>query len=415
MRRQVLQVVEGRWEQVVEHVFSLAAYLPRREFGVVVAGELDRAHQETLSRLGVRWVGLEMGGGRGRVRQLQRLIQSLRADLVHSHGVAAGEMAVRAAGECLPVPVKVYTAHELSGFESGAFSLPALRRSAYRRMLASMDAVIALSRQDRQALGALAPGAVGQVEVVPPGVDTRRVRHLTDPGYKKAKLGLGLNSAVVGAVVDLHPRSGVEVLLDAAAIVNEELPNVEFALVGDGPLEDHYRMMAHRLKLTGATVFLGRRHDLPEVLATLNVVVVASEAGGGVQTALQALYLEIPVVAVDTGGLKEVLEGVEGATLVPPGDARAMAAAIRQALEQVPQGRGSSRRGLVTATGLMLTEREMLVSTETYDLDQPGAAPEEKAPESGSAGQRVARQYSVGRMVRRTVHLYRRLLAAAGF
>lgn len=415
MRRQVLQVVEGRWEQVLEHVFSLAAYLPRREFGVVVAGELDRAHQETLSRLGVRWVGLEIDGRRAQVQQLRRLIDSFEARLVHSHGMAAGNMVAKAAGECLPVPTKVYTAHELSGFESGAFSLPPLRRSAYRRMLAGMDAIIALSQRDRQALGALAPKAVGQVEVVPPGVDTRRVRHLTDPGYKKAKLGLGLNSAVVGAVVDLQPRSGVETLLQAAAIVNEELPNVEFAIVGDGPLDEYYRLMAHRLKLTGATVFLGRRHDLPEVLATLNVVVVASEAGGGVQTALQALSLEIPVVAVDTGGLREVIGDVEGATLVPPGDARAMAAAIREALEQVPERSGPGRRGLVTATGLMLTEREMLVSTEMYDLDRPGAAPEERMLEAGSAGQRVARQYSIGKMVRRTVHLYRRLLSAAGY
>lgn len=415
MKWQVLQVVEGRWEQVLEHVFSLAAHLPRREFGVVVAGELDRAHQETLSRLGLRWVGLEMDGRRAQVQQLRRLIDSLDAHLVHSHGMAAGALVVRALGDGWLMPVKVYTAHELSGFESGAFSLPPLRRSAYRRMLASMDAIIALSQRDRQALGALAPKAVGQVEVVPPGVDTRRVRHLTDPGYKKAKLGLGLNSAVVGAVVDLQPRSGVETLLQAAAIVNEELPNVEFAVVGDGPLEEHYRLMAHRLRLTGATVFLGRRHDLPEVLATLNVVVVASEAGGGVQTALQALSLEIPVVAVDTGGLREVIGAVDGATLVPPGDAQAMAAAIRQALEQVPERPGPSRRRLVTATGLMLTEREMLVSTEMYDLDRPGAAPEERTLEAGSAGQRVARQYSIGKMVRRTVHLYRRLLAAAGY
>jgi glycosyltransferase involved in cell wall biosynthesis len=331
--------------------------------------------------------------------------------VVHCHGVGAGLAVARAAFAGQPAPVLVYTAHELSGFESGAFGLSRLGRAAYRRMLGRMHGVIVLSQRDRQALGALAPAVVGDVEVIPPGVDTRRVRQLIDPGHKKSRLGLSLNSAIVGIVADLDQHGGAETFLRAAALVNEELPNIEFVIVGDGPLRAQYQRLAHSLKLTGAATFLGRRHDLPEVLATLNVAVVSSEAGGGVQTALQALSLEIPVVAVKTGGLVEVLDGLEEVALVPPGDVPLMAAALRVALERVP-ARSGGRVAISSATGLSLTEKDMLVSTESFDLDRPGLSAHDRAP-AGTAGLALARRYGVGTMVRRTVLLYRRLLQAS--
>ncbi len=406
----VLQVVEPRGEQLLEHVLALAAHLPRRDFDVTVVGNLDRAFQDTLSRHSVRWVRIDWSKRASEATaQMARLIATRKANLVHAHGPAAASVVAKATAGRKDRPLLVYSAHELSGFETGAFSLSWRARATYRRLLGRMDSIIVLSQRDRQALGAMAPEVVARAEAIPPGVDTRRVRHLLDPGHKKAGLGIGMNSAVVGIVADLDEHSGMETFLRAAAMVNEEMPNIEFVIVGDGPLREQYEELAHALRLGGAALFLGRRADLPEVLATLNVAVVTTEAGGGTQTALQALSLDLPVVAEDTGGLREVLSQVEGLPLVTPGDAGALAKAIMEALEIVPEARPGEWHGTVSATGLGLSEQDMLVSTEAFDLDRPGLEAEErKLPKSPGAV--LARRYGVGVMVRRTVALYRRLV-----
>lgn len=405
--------METRGQHLMEHVLSLSAHLPRRDFDVTVAGEFDRAFQDTLSRHAIRWVRIAMGKRQAEgAAQMAKLIATRGINVVHAHGPAAASLAARATNGVQDRPVLVYTAHEMSGFETGAFSLSWRAKVNYRRLLARMDSVVVLSRRDRQALGAMASEVAARAEVIPPGVDTRRVHHLLDPGYKKQGLGLGLNSAVVGIVADLDGRSGVEDFLRAAALVNEEMPNIEFVVVGEGPRREKFEELAHYLRLGGSALFLGRRADLPEVLATFNILVVTTEAGGGTQTALQALSLDLPVVAQDSGGLREVLGEVPDLPLVPPGDVDAMAKAIMAALEVVPEARTDEWQGTVGATGIGLSERDMLVSTEAFNLDRPGLEPEDRR-QPKSAGAVVARKYGVDAMVRRTVLLYRKLLDEA--
>ena len=406
----VLQVVEPRGEQLLEHVLALAAHFPRRDFDVTVVGNLDRAFQDTLSRHSVRWVKTDWSKRASEAAaQMAKLIATRKANVVHAHGPAAASMVAKATAGMKDRPTLVYSAHELSGFETGALSLSWRAKATYRRLLGKMDSVIVLSQRDRQALGAMAPEVVARAEVIPPGVDTRRVHHLLDPGHKKEGLGIGMNSAVVGIVADLDEHSGMETFLRAAEQVNEEMPNIEFVIVGDGPLRAQYEEFAHRLRLGGSALFLGRRADLPEVLATFNIAVVTTEAGGGTQTALQALSLDLPVVAQDTGGLREILSQVEGLPLVTPGDPGALATAIMDALEIVPEARPGEWHGTVSATGIGLSMQDMLVSTESFNLDRPGLEAEDRKL-GKSPGAVLARRYSVGVMVRRTVALYRRLV-----
>jgi glycosyltransferase involved in cell wall biosynthesis len=411
-RHVLVQLVHPRPEQLREHLISLVTYLPRRLFEVTVVGELDRALQDTLSRNAVRWVNVGMdatGPAREGIGQLRRLLAGTKAELVHMHGYPAAVAGVAAVAGWQPAPRLVYTAHELSGYESGALAMPWAARRRYRRVLARMDSIITFSQRDRQALAALVPQAAARAEVIPPGIDPRRIRPLADPGRKRRHLGLSLEAAVVGTVGELGQGSDLENFLQAAAIVNRSLPNVEFAMVGEGPLRPALEDLAHQLGLTGCTAFLGRRYDLPEVLATFNVVVVTTEAAGGAQTALQALALDIPVVAEDTGGLREILGGLPDVPLVPPGDPEALAAAIMDKLEAAPLPSRHST-AVVTAAGLSLSERDMLVSTEAFDLDRPGLEALERQPETRTPAAELALHYGVGPMVRRTTQLYRSLL-----
>ena len=84
----------------------------------------------------------------------------------------------------------------------------------------------------------------------------------------------------------------------------------------------------------GRVTLLGHRTDVPNVLASLDVLVLPSYAHEGIpQIILQAQAMECPVVATTIGGIPEVVEdGVTG-LLVPPRDAAALAKKIAAILD----------------------------------------------------------------------------------
>ncbi|MGZ8176736.1 glycosyltransferase family 4 protein [Williamsia sp. SKLECPSW1] len=137
---------------------------------------------------------------------------------------------------------------------------------------------------------------------------------------------------VVGMLALLTPWKGHKVLLEAAAA----LPGVEVEFAGgsfpgdvDHVAELHARAAA--TDLAGRVRFLGHT-DLRAALARWDVVVSASvEPEAGPLSVLEAMAYGKPVVGTDHGGTTEFLTGGAG-VLVPPGDAEAMAAAIRRVL-----------------------------------------------------------------------------------
>lgn len=130
----------------------------------------------------------------------------------------------------------------------------------------------------------------------------------------------------------LNAQKGIAQLLLATAALST--PNVTLHVVGDGP--DREALVA-----SAAQLGLGRRitwhgalpHDrLPGLYRDAQLVVVPSQGEGLGLVAVEALLSETPVVAYDSGGLRDTIEhGVTG-FLVPPGDVTALAAAIDHAL-----------------------------------------------------------------------------------
>jgi len=134
---------------------------------------------------------------------------------------------------------------------------------------------------------------------------------------------------VVLAVGRLAPQKGFGALLDAAAAWRDLEPVPFVVIAGDGPLAGDLRARATEL---GADVlFLGRRDDVPALLGAAAVFVLPSQWEGQPLVLQEALRAGTPVVATRVGGVPG-LTGEDAALLVPPGDARALAAAVRLVL-----------------------------------------------------------------------------------
>jgi glycosyltransferase involved in cell wall biosynthesis len=129
---------------------------------------------------------------------------------------------------------------------------------------------------------------------------------------------------LVGNVARLAAQKDHRTLLNSAAL----MPEADFAIAGDGELRDELERAA------GPNVrLLGRRSDVPDVLASLDVFAFPSLYEGLCLAVIEAQAAGVPVVATAVGGIKETVVDGETGLLVPPRDPEALAAAIRWVLE----------------------------------------------------------------------------------
>jgi len=144
---------------------------------------------------------------------------------------------------------------------------------------------------------------------------------------------LGLAPPVVGSVAMFRGSKGHDHLLEAFRLVRVQIPAARLLLVGEGIRRAWVEGLARDAGLGEAVVFTGFRGDVPALLGVMDCFVLASTRTEGVpQSLLQAFAAGVPVVATRIGGIPEVVTDGSTGLLVPPGDPRALAEALRAVL-----------------------------------------------------------------------------------
>lgn len=120
---------------------------------------------------------------------------------------------------------------------------------------------------------------------------------------------------IVGMVANFREQKDHKTFLDAAVIVRKMKPDVRFALVGSGPLEDKVKGLANDLGLFESITFHGWKSgkELFDVMGTFSITVLSSFNEGMPNVILESMALGIPVIANPSGGVPELIEdGVSG-------------------------------------------------------------------------------------------------------
>jgi glycosyltransferase involved in cell wall biosynthesis len=250
------------------------------------------------------------------------------ADIIHAHwAIPTGPAAVMAARK-LRVP-SVITMHGGDVYvnpEQG-YDFPTrwYVRPALRWTLRNAGALTAITEDCRQhALRAGAPA--DHIRLVFNGTDLRRFSPSENGNRNHQRFG----PHMIFACRQLFPRKGIRFLLEAAAQLKPEFPDLKIVIAGDGFERPALVRLAEELGIGGDVTFLGwvPNAELPPYYRAAAVSVIPSlEEGFGIPAA-EAMGCEVAVVASDAGGLPEVVEhGVTG-LVVPRGDSAALARAI---------------------------------------------------------------------------------------
>jgi glycosyltransferase involved in cell wall biosynthesis len=160
------------------------------------------------------------------------------------------------------------------------------------------------------------------VFVLANGVDLDRFLSLQPPSVQ---------NNVVGAVSNLRPVKGLDVLVDAAARLKGDFPGLCWRVAGEGEQRGELQARIASAGLGERFDLCGAQKDVPGFLSSLGVAVLASRAEGMSNAVLEYLAAARPVVATAVGATPELLKG-ECGLLVPPGDPAALAGAIARLL-----------------------------------------------------------------------------------
>ncbi|MEU3191777.1 glycosyltransferase family 4 protein [Streptomyces sp. NPDC006992] len=327
------QPVEGGVARVVA---DLARAQVEAGLHVVVAcpagGELADAAAAAGART-LHWPAVREPGARIAVEVygVQRLLHTVRPDLVHAHSAKAGLAARLAVRGRLPT---VYQPHAWS-FEAATGRTARLARAWERYAARWADRVLCVSEAERQTGAAV--GIEARWAVVHNGVDTARftasasrAEHGTPPRPAPRAPALATvaelppSAVLVVCVGRLCEQKGQRTLLHAWPQVAARVPEARLVLVGDGPDREELRRAA-----PDGVVFAGASGAVADWYTAADLVVLPSLWEGMALTPLEAMACHRPVLVSDVAGSRELLPpGQQAHCLVPPADPDALAQAV---------------------------------------------------------------------------------------
>ena len=145
----------------------------------------------------------------------------------------------------------------------------------------------------------------------------------------RRELGIPPTAPVIGSVGRIIEAKGYVHLLAALRLLRADIPDLRWLAVGDGKQKALLMNLSADLGVDDAVIWAGRRDDVDDLLAAMDLWVMSSVSEGLPVALLEAMAAQKPIVATEVGGIPDAVIDGRQALLVPPADPQALADAIR--------------------------------------------------------------------------------------
>jgi glycosyltransferase involved in cell wall biosynthesis len=247
--------------------------------------------------------------------------------IVHTHSAKAGTLG-RIAARRAKVPIIIHTFHSFGWQVARTFHTrpwqvytSSLKKWFYiliERYAASLsDALITVSELNKQEAIDINLAPPEKFATIYSGIDLNRFTVNVERIKKCRSLGLSPGQPIIGTIGRLSTQKAPLDFVAAAKTVLQQKPDVQFIMVGDGPLASEVRQAIgdeQRIKV------LGYRDDVPEVLSILDLFVLSSLWEGLGRALTEAMVVGVPVAATAVDGVPELVTHQQTGLLSPPGD-----------------------------------------------------------------------------------------------
>jgi len=301
------------------------------------------------------------------IRALNQITDFLRKQkyhVVHTHSAKAGTLG-RIAARRAKVPLTIHTfhsfgwqvartanAHPWQAYKSSLKEWIYIQIERYAASLS--DALITVSELNKQEAININLAPPKKFTTVYSGIDLNRFRVNVDRIEKCHSLELSPDQPIIGTIGRLSIQKAPLDFVAAAKTVLQYQPNIQFIMVGDGPLAAEVHQAIgdeQRIKV------FGYRDDVPEILSILDMFVLSSLWEGLGRALTEAMIMGVPVSATAVDGVPELVTHHETGLLSPPGAPVQLADNIIWLLEHPEEAQEMRQQGMKRVVPAFSAER----------------------------------------------------------
>ena len=274
------------------------------------------------------------------LNQITDFLKEQQYHIVHTHSAKAGTLG-RIAARRAKVPITIHTFHSF-GWQVARTThtrpwqayISSLKKWSYiliERYAASLsDGLITVSELNKQEAIDINLAPSEKFTTIYSGIDLDRFKVKVNRIEKCRHLGLNPGRPIIGTIGRLSIQKAPLDFVAAAKLVLQQKPDIQFIMVGDGPLASKVHEAIgdeQRIKV------FGYRDDVPEILSILDLFVLSSLWEGLGRALTEAMIIGVPVAATAVDGVPELVTHQETGLLSPPGEPTRLAENIAWLLD----------------------------------------------------------------------------------
>lgn len=248
------------------------------------------------------------------MRKIKQIATQEDISLIHAHGSRAASNCVLVAKQ-LHIPF-IYTIHGWS-FHEGQNKLVYTLRALSEKMICSQsDCVICVSQDNALTGKKVFSLQLQKTKVIENGVDTS----LFDPNQcKPMREGLGLmpDDFAVAFIGRVTLQKDPLTFIEAIRIAHQQDERIKGILIGEGDMDEEVDTFIQNNSLEHIVKHLPFRHDIPQVLASIEVYSLCSLWEGLSIGLLEAMAMQKAIIATPTDGTRTVIENGKNGTIIP--------------------------------------------------------------------------------------------------
>ena len=311
---------------VQEHICQLINQLDPDQYNVWVAYGNPADHAGILEKAGATLVNISLVKSLSiyndsvSLLKLWRLMKKNNFDIVHTHMTKAsilGRLAARLAG----AKVVIMTGHGLTGILENTISNKFAQKAfvlvewLWARLFT--DIVILVNESDKKSIVFQGIIPKKKIKVVLNGINLTRLTPIKTPIEKRKELNISEDVYVIIMVGRLCNQKAPEIFIRAAEKIQTQRNDICFLLVGDGPKLKIIREMITDFPFPSQIKVLGNRYDIVDLLSVSDLFVLPSIYEGMPISILEAMALDLPVIASDVPGNRSLVKHNQTGMLVP--------------------------------------------------------------------------------------------------
>jgi glycosyltransferase involved in cell wall biosynthesis len=167
-----------------------------------------------------------------------------------------------------------------------------------------------------------------RISVIYRGIEDGKPLAQVDRAEVRQRIGLPDAAPLLLSIGRLAPQKGHKHLIAALPVVVKRFPNARLAIVGEGWLKTQLEAQARTLGVAEHVKFLGKRSDVPDLLAACDLFVFPSLFEGLGVSLLEATYAGCACISTNTGPIPEIIQNEQTGLLVAPGSSDELADAM---------------------------------------------------------------------------------------